>query len=163
MTFPVTVDPRPRVRTRGRWLCGLKAAVRSGIALLLAIACLAFRGSAAEAQDEWIGTPLPGAAIIETFTRNYLLGEDDGGRPFLLRFTADGNVEIRLADGRGLAGRWSVGDSSVCVTWDDNAAESCHDVYLDGNVVNFADGTDIVRSTRLRLDPPDWLTPQAAP
>lgn len=156
-----TFGLRPRVATRGRWLCGLKvAAGRRSIALLLAIACLAFRWDAgAAAEEDWIGTPLPGAAIIETFTRNYLLGEDDGGRPFLLRFTADGNVEIRSADGRSLAGRWRVGDASVCVTWDDTAAESCHDVYLDGNIVNFADGTRLVRSTRLRLDPPDWMTP----
>ncbi len=114
---------------------------------------------AATAEDDWIGTPLTSAAIIETFTRNYLLGEDDDGQPFVLHFKVGGDVEIRLADGRGLTGSWVVGDGNVCVTWHDTAAESCHDVYLDGNVVNFATAADIVRSTQLRLDPPDWLTP----
>lgn len=114
----------------------------------------------ADAQDDWIGIPLSRASIIETFVQNYLLGLDDDGGQFVLDFAEDGGVKIRLQDGRSLSGRWRAEGNTACVTWNDTTVEACLEVYLAGDTVNFTTTEQqVVRSTRLRHDPPAWYTP----
>ncbi|MCB9949257.1 MAG: hypothetical protein H6842_15765 [Rhodospirillaceae bacterium] len=129
-------------------------------ALAAPAVCLLLFGYGAGAQSDWIGIPLSGSAMLETFAQNYILGVDDDGRQFVLDFSVDGDVVIRLQDGRSLSGRWRMTDHTACITWADTTAEACHDVYLAGDAVNFTTADQqVLRTTRLRHDPPPWLAP----